>query len=327
MDRLIVFGDSASFITNILLEHLIIVLQRRKDIELCYVVDTARTQPPHRWRKTFRIILSSLVIKTFNPEKKLKLKEKIKYYALNLHHICQKHKIKVLVPPRRNINDATFVELIKEKLRPTGGLSLGCPQIMKPPLIDCFEIIVNYHNSLLPKYRGLGATAWSIYFNEKYSGFTFHWVNENIDDGHILIQGALPITPNTDSLEIAKTLAACEHLNALLDLIINRASGEPQAGEKSYFGRNAWENIITIENPGDLTYEELAHRLWAFGELKININGEHYKITKMKIIPKAPVKKPWVFTTQDNMWVQPLRFSYLPRTFYHVYHWIKPLFL
>jgi len=48
--------------------------------------------------------------------------------------------------------------------------------------------IVNIHNSLLPRYRGLHSTAWAIMNGEKYLGLTIHLMNENIDDGPILHQ-------------------------------------------------------------------------------------------------------------------------------------------
>jgi hypothetical protein len=50
--------------------------------------------------------------------------------------------------------------------RPTLALSLGCLQIFKPRLIDAFEMAVNYHDGYLPFYKGLAATAWSLYHRE-----------------------------------------------------------------------------------------------------------------------------------------------------------------
>jgi methionyl-tRNA formyltransferase len=50
------------------------------------------------------------------------------------------------------------------------------------------KIIINTHPSLLPKYRGLHALAWSMLNLEKQVGFTIHLMNEFIDDGDILEQ-------------------------------------------------------------------------------------------------------------------------------------------
>jgi len=50
--------------------------------------------------------------------------------------------------------------------------------------------IINIHYSLLPKYRGLHSTAWSIINNEKELGISIHLMNKFIDDGPILFQKA-----------------------------------------------------------------------------------------------------------------------------------------
>lgn len=49
-------------------------------------------------------------------------------------------------------------------------------------------LIINYHNSLLPKYAGLNASSWAILNSEKIHGITWHLINEKIDAGDILYQ-------------------------------------------------------------------------------------------------------------------------------------------
>lgn len=48
--------------------------------------------------------------------------------------------------------------------------------------------IVNFHNALLPKHRGMNAPTWTIFEQDKKAGITWHLVNEYIDDGDIVIQ-------------------------------------------------------------------------------------------------------------------------------------------
>ncbi len=47
---------------------------------------------------------------------------------------------------------------------------------------------VNMHNSLLPKYRGAYANSWPLYFGERESGVTLHYMTEKFDDGDIIWQ-------------------------------------------------------------------------------------------------------------------------------------------
>jgi len=60
--------------------------------------------------------------------------------------------------------------------------------------------IVNCHGALLPKYRGLMPSFWTLANGETEGGTTVHFVNENLDDGPIIVQKRYRIWPH-DSLE------------------------------------------------------------------------------------------------------------------------------
>lgn len=50
--------------------------------------------------------------------------------------------------------------------------------------------IINYHNALLPYHRGTNAHLWSIWEGDEAAGITWHRVDQDIDHGAILVQGA-----------------------------------------------------------------------------------------------------------------------------------------
>ena len=50
------------------------------------------------------------------------------------------------------------------------------------------KFCINLHYSLLPKNRGTYPVNWSIINGDKFSGVTFHFVNEKVDDGVVVIQ-------------------------------------------------------------------------------------------------------------------------------------------
>lgn len=52
---------------------------------------------------------------------------------------------------------------------------------------------INCHNSLLPKYGGVHATAWAILQGETTHGITWHAITEKIDGGDILRQAVIDI--------------------------------------------------------------------------------------------------------------------------------------
>ncbi|MCG9553553.1 hypothetical protein L1D11_09200 [Vibrio sp. Isolate32] len=62
--------------------------------------------------------------------------------------------------------------------------------------------VINFHNSLLPKYAGLNPCSWAIINNEDAHGVTWHFVEELIDGGDILAQCSFDI----DESDNAKSL-------------------------------------------------------------------------------------------------------------------------
>lgn len=55
--------------------------------------------------------------------------------------------------------------------------------------------VINCHPSLLPKHRGANPYFWQIYSGDKKAGVTFHYMNEKIDSGEILMQASFDILP------------------------------------------------------------------------------------------------------------------------------------
>ena len=83
-------------------------------------------------------------------------------------------------------------------------------------------VVINYHNSLLPKHRGMNAEAWTIFEGDSTAGITWHLVDKGIDTGKILFQKTLPIHDDTTSISLLQAqgkeakLLLQEHLPTLL---------------------------------------------------------------------------------------------------------------
>jgi methionyl-tRNA formyltransferase len=85
---------------------------------------------------------------------------------------------------------ATFKQILKERI-------LGLPSLG----------VVNVHPSLLPKYRGACPTNAVLDNDEKVTGVTFHYVTEELDNGDILLQRALPISETDNDGQLRQKLA------------------------------------------------------------------------------------------------------------------------
>jgi methionyl-tRNA formyltransferase len=68
-------------------------------------------------------------------------------------------------------------------------------QILKAEALDIPRLgSLNFHPSLLPKYRGLMPVFWALADGESHTGATIHWVDTGIDTGQIVDQEAIEIT-------------------------------------------------------------------------------------------------------------------------------------
>lgn len=77
------------------------------------------------------------------------------------------------------------------------------PAILSLPPLGC----INVHGSLLPKYRGAGPIQWAIINGETETGITTMLMDEGMDTGSMLLQEAIPITPDDTVGTLSSRLA------------------------------------------------------------------------------------------------------------------------
>ncbi len=61
---------------------------------------------------------------------------------------------------------------------------------------------INYHDSLLPHYAGVHATAWAVLNGENFHGITWHAMNDRIDGGDLLLNKQFSVRPNETSFSL-----------------------------------------------------------------------------------------------------------------------------
>jgi len=113
-------------------------------------------------------------------------------------------------------NKHAFEEEILKLIEPY-NLELVClagyMKILSKKFIEKFPgRIINIHPSLLPKYKGLNTHRRAIENKETVAGCTVHYVNENVDDGEIVIQKEVKIEDNDTEYTLADKVLKEEHL-------------------------------------------------------------------------------------------------------------------
>lgn len=84
-------------------------------------------------------------------------------------------------------------------------------------ILDAFpNKIINIHPALLPKYGGKGMYGMHVHEavvanNEKKSGITIHYVNENYDEGAIIFQNSFEVLPADTAEDVAAKIHALEY--------------------------------------------------------------------------------------------------------------------
>jgi methionyl-tRNA formyltransferase len=194
-------------------------------------------------------------------------------------------------------------------------------QKFSPKLLQIFDYAVNYHNGTLPDYRGLMATCWSVYHQDSATGFTFHRINEKMDEGNTLVQAMVPVKCDSGipDLEFEKAVQASRSIPGLLKIIMKREPGQVQTGHGNYFSKKDSEKITFIDNPSKYSHAELVNRLRAFDALLMNIKGAWYDVTRLDILPAPPKSgKAIYFKTSDGIIMSPSRFWFLPFSMYRI---------
>ena len=90
--------------------------------------------------------------------------------------------------------------------------------------------IVNFHPALLPKYPGRNSEAWVIYEGEDETGITWHYIDEDVDNGYMIAQRRVSIKKRDTAISLyIKLLQAGEEsfADVLLQIRKNKVLGIP----------------------------------------------------------------------------------------------------
>lgn len=141
--------------------------------------------------------------------------------------------------------------------------------------------IINYHNSLLPKYAGRNAEAWAIFNMEKETGITWHKINEIIDGGDIIYQKQIPIKDDYTSKKLfgIQNSVALKVFHQIIDSILKR---EIDAIQKNDVSSKHYHTIREIPNGAFLDINWPLEKIHAF--LRAMDYGILFSLGKPKLI-------------------------------------------
>lgn len=126
------------------------------------------------------------------------------------------------------------------------GLSVNYLFLLEQNILDRFKVAVNFHGSLLPRYRGRTPHVWAIINNETETGITAHKIESGCDTGPVILQKRVSILKEDTGADILKKYETL-YPGMVLQLMHMAEKGEmhytPQDEKQaSYFGKRTPED-------------------------------------------------------------------------------------
>lgn len=121
--------------------------------------------------------------------------------------------------------------------KPEVIVSVGYLDIITPAVIEAMDgMVINCHYALLPNHRGRSSVPWAILYGDTCTGVTWHYIDESIDTGRILMQATCQIASDETQASLFGKLDALAALSwpAAEELVFAGYEGMPQHGPVRY---------------------------------------------------------------------------------------------
>ena len=113
--------------------------------------------------------------------------------------------------PSRETYDQAVIDLLRAH-----GVELvvlaGFMRLLSPVFVKAYSNrIMNIHPALLPSFPGLHVQKKAVEYGVRFSGCTVHFVNDECDEGPIIIQAVVPVFADDTEEKLAARILKEEH--------------------------------------------------------------------------------------------------------------------
>jgi phosphoribosylglycinamide formyltransferase 1 len=158
-------------------------------------------------------IIDAIEAQTLDAKIEVVLSNKADAYGLIR---AKKHNLFTAVLDHKSFsNREAYDQEVMEILR-TRGVELvvlaGFMRLLSPAFIKAYaNRIMNIHPALLPAFPGLNVQRKALEHGVRFSGCTVHFVNDECDDGPIIIQAVVPVFPDDTEAALEARILKQEH--------------------------------------------------------------------------------------------------------------------
>ena len=148
-----------------------------------------------------------------------------------------------------SINDEIWLNKINE-IKPDLIICIRYAEILKNSLLTIPNGgVINFHPSLLPKYKGMAPIFQALLHNENEIGFSLHYIDEGIDTGKIIKRQKI----KTEKNESVSHIAIRAHVVAgyeLLSILNNLKKGDKKTEQITQDNGNyfSWPEKKDVKN-------------------------------------------------------------------------------
>jgi methionyl-tRNA formyltransferase len=161
----------------------------------------------------------------------------------------------------RHLKDPEAYEAMVS-LAPDLGVLAFVTDIVPPKVFNVPKLgSIEYHPSLLPKYRGSSAINWAVINGEKETGLSIFWLDEGIDTGDILLQKKVEVGPNETTGEVyfnkLYPLGVAALLEAVALVVQGKAPQIPQDHSQANYDPPCDERVAALNwnQPGRKVFD------------------------------------------------------------------------
>jgi natural product biosynthesis luciferase-like monooxygenase protein len=186
------------------------------------------------------------------------------------------------------------------------------PVLLKQPFDFLFSIInlrvmpkeavaaaargsINFHDSLLPRYGGLHPASWALMNRESSHGVTWHFINDKVDGGPILVQRSVDISEH-ETAHSLMTKCFEAGVQSFQELVGKLVAGNWTATEQDHSQRSYNPMWKRPDRAAILSWDQAPQSLEAFvramdfgsaanalGRAKIQIGSEFYICSALEL--------------------------------------------
>lgn len=198
-------------------------------------------------------------------------------YVNSLVDLCKKHSVNYTTD-KISVNNIPF--------KPDIICSIYYRFIIPADVINLVnKKVFNLHPSLLPDYKGCSSITWALINGEKFIGYTYHYIDEKIDTGHIIIQNPF-VVEHWDTQATLYHRIMFEASKRFLEafyLVINEFKGIPQEKRGNYYKRGCPHNGHIDPN-------------WSYDKIERFIRAMNYPP-----LPPASIGDQKIYTIEDYL--------------------------